>query len=326
MKNATADDARVDRLIEVKAVAVEQSCVGVITAEFQATGAEPLPSAEPGAHVDFCLPTGLVRQYSLWDTASDVYRIAIQLEPDGRGGSSWLHANLTPGTRLLAGLPRNNFPLVAAQRYIFIAGGIGITPIRAMVRNVAADGLDFHLHVCTRSQERTPFRADLASDLGDKVTFVHDDGDPSRGIVLDDVLAAPDGQTRVYCCGPRALMDAVKDVALANGWPSDRLHFENFKPSDQGGVAGSAFAVVIDSTGETLDVGPDQTVLEVLTSAGIVVDSACEEGICGTCRVGVLDGVPDHRDDVLSDDERASNSVMTVCCSRSLGDRLVLDL
>ncbi len=287
-------------------------------------------AAPPGAHLDLILPNGAVRQYSVHAPTADGrgYRIAVQRELQGRGGSAWIHDHLQPGSTLTVSEPRNAFALVDAPRYRFIAGGIGITPILAMLRDVLARGAPATLHYCTRDPGRTAFIDDLrAPPFAASVHLVHDGGDPAHSLDLAQAIGPFDGSTALYCCGPNGLMAAVASTARAAGWPEAHLHFEHFKRSEPDDVGGNRpFRIRIASTGEAFDVGADQTVLEVLREHDYYLDSSCEQGLCGTCRVGVLEGVVDHRDEFLGAAERAENSAMTTCCSRALSPELVLDL
>lgn len=306
---------------------LEQACDGVITMTLADARGDALPLADPGAHLDLHLPNGLTRQYSIIAVTPAGYELGVQKDAASRGGSSWLHDNARVGMRLETSGPRNHFALERAGSYVFIAGGIGITPILSMVRAARAQGLAHHLFYCTRDAARTAFLDELAGDAHrDSVTIVHDNGDPARGLDIAAAVSSPAAGARLYCCGPAGLMDAVRSTALAAGWPAERLHFENFTPVQQASGEDRPFTVVVSSTGEELHVAADRSILEVLTEAGYIVDSACEDGICGTCQVGVIEGAPDHRDSVLSDAQRAAGNVMQVCCSRAAGDRLVLDI
>jgi vanillate O-demethylase ferredoxin subunit len=320
-------EGRSARRLQLAVERFEGLCEDVIALTLAPASGTTLPPAGPGAHIDVHLPNGLVRQYSLISASPARYEIAIQREAASRGGSQWLFDHVRAGLRLDIGPPRNNFPLHPATFYRFIAGGIGITPILSMIRQLARDRVPYSLIFCTRSPERTPFREELASEphLG-KVSFVHDGGVPERGLDVARAVAGPEAGARLYCCGPNSLMDAVRERALAAGWEAGRLHFESFRAPPQTAGGNRSFTVVIASTGQELAVPEDRTILQVLRDAGYAVDSACEDGVCGTCQVGVLEGVPDHRDSVLSQAEREAGNVIQVCCSRAAGDRLVLDL
>jgi vanillate O-demethylase ferredoxin subunit len=310
----------------------EALCEGILGLDLvPAQAGHAWPPAPPGSLVDVHLPDGLVRQYSVHGPTADGrgYRIAVQREAAGRGGSAWIHEKLARGTTLAISEPRDAFRLVEAPRYRFIAGGIGITPILALMRAVLARGRPAELHFGTRAAERTPFRDLLAgAPFAGRVHLVHDGGDPRRGLDLAAAVGPFDGEAALYCCGPPMLMAAVGAMAHAQRWPDAHVHFESFARSEPlgGPAANRAFRIRIASTGEVLEVGPGDTVLGVLRENGHYLDSSCEQGLCATCRVGVLQGIVDHRDQVLGALERESHSAMTTCCSRAISEELVLDL
>ncbi len=286
-------------------------------------GAE-LPSWEPGAHIDVVLGPDLERQYSLCGDPGDrtSWRIAVLREPDGRGGSRRLHDEIGVGAELVVRGPRNEFPLDASGRHLLIAGGIGITPLLPMVRELEAAGSDWRLVYGGRRTSSMAFLDELAA-YGDRVTIWPED---ENGLLdLAGLLGEPRPDTRVYCCGPGALIDAVEE--RCGGWPAGALHVERFRPRAGAldGVA-TAFEVHLDASGITLTIGPDQTIADAVEAAGVDIMTSCREGTCGTCETTVLEGVPDHRDSLLTEDEKAANDTMMICCSRSVSARLVLDL
>lgn len=285
----------------------------------------PLPAWEPGAHIDLVLPDlGLTRQYSLCGSPSDRFewQISVLRKPDGRGGSQYVHKGLQVGTEVQVRGPRNHFPLLPSQRYLFIAGGIGITPIRPMVMAATANGLPWQLLYGGRSRRSMAFLDDLVAH-GDRVR-VHPQ-DEAGQLPLASVLAVPSPDCLVYCCGPEPLLEAVE--AWCSGWPAGILHTERFAARrDQPGLGDKAFDVVCRRSGRTLNVPPGRSILEVAEAAGVSTLSACREGICGTCETRVLEGVPEHRDSVLTERERKSGKSLMICVSRSSSARLVLDL
>jgi vanillate O-demethylase ferredoxin subunit len=307
-------------------------CEGIVGLDLVPVQAEHAwPPAPPGSHVDLYLPNGIVRQYSVHTPTADGrgYRIAVQRDAASRGGSAWIHDNLEQGTRLAISEPRDAFRLVDAPRYRFIAGGIGITPILALMRAVLMRGLPAELYYGTRTAERTPFRDVLAgTPFAGRVQLVHDGGDARRGLDLAAAIGPFEGTGALYCCGPPTLMAAVGAMAHTLHWPDSHVHFESFSRSEpiDGPAGNRAFRIRIASTGEVFEVGPDDTVLNVLRENGHYLDSSCEQGLCATCRVGVLEGIVDHRDQVLGAFERESHSAMTACCSRAISEELVLDL
>ncbi|WP_369168835.1 2Fe-2S iron-sulfur cluster-binding protein [Streptomyces sp. R28] len=271
-----------------------------------------LPRWEPGAHLDLVLPSGLVRQYSLCGDPEDrsSYTVATRLVADGRGGSREVHERIGEGMELEVRGPRNRFPLVEASSYVFVAGGIGITPVLPMLRALP-DGVEWRLLYCGRDRASMPFLEEVGKLRGgDRVTVV--EGRPDLDAVLADV---PEGAA-VYCCGPEGLMAAVEER-----FP--RVHLERFAPRASGG--GGAFEVELRRSGRTLTVAGDSTVLAAVRAELPNTAYSCEQGFCGTCQQRVLEGEVDHRDELLTDAERADS--MLICVSRaSRGDRLVLDM
>ncbi|MCX4091556.1 PDR/VanB family oxidoreductase [Nocardia sp. alder85J] len=286
------------------------------------SGAE-LPQWGPGAHIDLHLPGGLTRQYSLCGDPGDrrYWRIAVLREPAGRGGSRYLHEAVTTASTLRVGVPRNNFPLAAAPRYRFVAGGIGITPLLPMIAAVHAAGAPWTLHYGGRTRAGMAFVGELAV-FGDRVRLYPQD---RCGLIpLPEVFGADDAA--VYCCGPEPLLQAAERQQLARG--SGSLHLERFQPAelDADPAADGAFEVELRDSGRTIGVAAGQSVLSALHRAGVDVPSSCEEGTCGSCETTVLEGEVDHRDSVLNEQERAAGRTMMLCVSRARSPRLVLDL
>ncbi|MFJ4535016.1 PDR/VanB family oxidoreductase [Streptomyces tibetensis] len=293
---------------------------GVLALTLRHPLGEPLPAWEPGAHVDVLPAPGLERQYSLCGDPADrsAWRIAVLRERPGRGGSAHVHDRLGEGGKVRVRGPRNNFRLEPAPRYRFVAGGIGITPILPMLAAAEAAGADWTLLYGGRTRGSMAFAEELGR-YGDRVTMAPEDESGLLDLpsVLDDV---PEG-TLVYCCGPGPLLDAVEARC-----PSGVLRVERFRPKEQENNADTAFEVELAQSGRTLTVAPDVSVLDAVRAAGVEVLYSCTEGTCGTCETDVLDGEPDHRDSVLTEDERAAGETMMICVSRCRGKRLVLDL
>nr|WP_237683575.1 PDR/VanB family oxidoreductase [Nocardiopsis sinuspersici] len=278
----------------------------------------------PGAHVDLVLGTGLVRQYSLCGDPADrtVLRIAVLDVPDGRGGSRFVHERLTEGTVVRLRGPRDNFVFLPSRRYVFVAGGIGITPLLPMVAAAHSSGADWRLVYGGRTRASMAFREELVREHGDRVAVLPQD---EVGLMdLDALLPEPGDGTLVYCCGPEPLITAVEERAAH--WPPGVLRVERFRPRSGEEGPGSAFEVELAESGVTIRVPGDRSVLEAVEDAGVTVLSSCREGTCGTCETPVLDGVPDHRDSLLTDEERASGEMMMICVSRACTSRLVLEL
>lgn len=293
---------------------------GVLALTLRHLLGEQLPQWEPGAHVDVVLGPGLERQYSLCGDPADrtAWRIAVLREPVGRGGSAHVHEQLGQGDKVRVRGPRNHFALRPAPSYRFIAGGIGITPILPMLAAAEAEGAEWTLLYGGRTRESMAFTEEL-SRYGDRVTVAPQDetGLLDLSSVLDGV---PEG-TLVYCCGPGPLLDAVEERC-----PAGLLHVERFTPKEQPAAENTEFEVELAQTGTTVTVAPDVSVLDAVRASGVEVLFSCTEGTCGTCETDVLDGTPDHRDSVLTDEEREAGETMMICVSRCRGKKLVLDL
>ncbi|MFI0925575.1 PDR/VanB family oxidoreductase [Streptomyces sp. NPDC021012] len=289
---------------------------GVVELRLEGAG---LPAWQPGAHIDLVLPSGLVRQYSLCGDPGDPasYTVATRLVEDGRGGSREVHGQLREGVEIEIRGPRNRFPLVGSPAYAFVAGGIGITPVLPMLRAAEAAGADWRLVYCGRSRATMPYLEEierLGGD-GDRVTVVAEDESGFPGL---EFLAHLPAETAVYCCGPDGLMDAV-----AAAMPEGRTaRFERFTAAATTG--GTAFEVELRRSGRTLTVAADQSLLSAVREKVPGLMYSCQQGFCGTCQQRVLEGEIDHRDELLTDEER--NDSMLICVSRCAGKRLVLDL
>ena len=253
--------------------------------------------------------------------------MAVLREPESRGGSVYMHDRVGEGDRLTVHPPRNNFPLSErASHHILLAGGIGVTPMMAMARDLSARGASFEMHYCARTPDRTAFMADIAaSAFADRVRYHHDNGNPADGLDIAGLLREVRAGAHVYYCGPTGFMRACEEAT--RHWPTGTVHFEFFSVDETVDHGESeAFQVKIASTGQVLDVPAERSIVEVLRENGYDVDTMCEEGICGTCATVLLDGVPDHRDFVLDDEEKARGEFIMVCCSRSKSPMLTLDL
>jgi ferredoxin-NADP reductase len=298
---------------------------GVVVLELRDPAGRELPAWSPGAHVDLLLGPALTRQYSLCGDPADrdVWRIGVLREPESRGGSQYVHDELGEGARVAVRGPRNHFPLEDSPRYLFVAGGIGITPILPMAAAAAAAGAEWELFYGGRSLSSMAFRSDLVGAHGLRVTLHPQD---EAGLLdLDTILGSPQEDTLVYSCGPEPLLQAVE--ARCAGWPVGALHLERFAPKAQGEpVLHESFEVELAQSGLTLTVPTDKSILEVVDAAGVSVLSSCQEGTCGTCETPVLAGEVDHRDSLLTPAEQAANETMFICVSRAACSRLVLDL
>lgn len=287
-----------------------------------------LPEFTPGAHIEVRVPNGMLRKYSLCNDPAerDRYVIAVKRETDGRGASASLVDNARAGDMLPVLLPpRNDFPLAErASQHIFIAGGIGITPIMAMVRHLKSTGsARFKLYYLNRAPEVTAFRDELsAAEFRGQVVLHYDAAQADRAFDLWPVLERPVPGVHVYCCGPRPLLEAVRD--MTGHWSPSAIHFESFlEAAATHSAQDRPFRVRLAQSGEVIEVASDQTILEALRAHGLDVPSSCESGTCGTCRTALLAGEADHRDFVLMDDEQATN--IMVCISRARSEEITID-
>ncbi|RUM97030.1 oxidoreductase [Pseudaminobacter arsenicus] len=312
-------------LFELTIAELRPVAEGVVSLELRTPDGADLPAWQPGAHIDVLLPNGIVRQYSLCgDPAQrDNWRIGVLREPASRGGSSYVHEELRQGGTLSVAGPRNNFSLAEADRYLFIAGGIGITPILPMIRAVAAQGKPWTLLYGGRSRRSMAFLEEIGGLAGGEAHIVPQD---EFGLLdLQKFLGEHLPDTLVYCCGPAPLIDAVE--AKCQIWRSGALHLERFAPSDKAAnKEKGSFEVELARSGKRLVIPPYRSILDILEENGCKVTNSCRAGICGTCLVKVLSGVPDHFDDVLSYEDQEAGDVMLVCVSRAKSDLLVLDL
>lgn len=308
----------------LRVVAKESVAQGVVALTLAHPEGRRLPDWAPGAHVDVILPNGVTRQYSLcgdrWD--AHTYRVAVLREPHGRGGSAYVHDHLAVGDLVGIGGPRNNFRMAPSARYLFVAGGIGITPLLPMISQADMVGADWQLLYGGRTRATMAFGDELAR-YGDQIHMLPQD--EHGHLDLDAATEAAAAGATVYACGPTPLLDAL--TSLAASWPAGALRLERFVAREQAApVRDSPFDIELARSGHTLTVTPDQSVLDAVRAAGVGILSSCREGTCGTCETTVLAGEPDHRDSVLDDLDRADADCMLVCVSRSCSDRLVLDL
>ena len=285
-----------------------------------------LPAFTPGAHITVQTPGGARRSYSLCSSPEQhaMWQIAVKRDAKGRGGSQSMVDEVQVGD-LLPTLPwANLFELnEAAPSFIFVAGGIGITPILSMIRHLLTQGrADFKLYYCTQNAQGTAFLDELtAPELEGLVKIHHDHGDLAQALDLWPIFERPTN-AHVYCCGPQGLMDSVRD--MTGHWPTERIHFESFGAAQSGFTENQAFDVVLQKSGVRVSVPAHQSILEALRGCGHLISSSCESGTCGSCRTSLISGEAEHRDMVLRPDERASH--IMVCVSRAASTELVLDL
>lgn len=311
---------------EVDAIAPQ-----IVSIQLSSADGRALPSWQAGAHVKVALPDGDVRSYSLISLSShpaathnpSSYRIAVRLDEAGKGGSRFMHG-LKVGESLRVSPPANNFPLgTSRRRVVLVAGGIGITPIASMLSELAGRGQEFAAVYAARSQAHLAFLTELSALAGERLSVHADD---QAGILdLGAIMRGMADGEELYLCGPLAMIDAAVAMASEFGWKPGRLHFEIFSAA-QPRVADQSFEVVLASSKQAFVVPPDKTILDVLIEAGVDPLYDCRRGDCGICQVSVVEGVPDHRDYILTETERAAGKLMQICVSRSKTPRLVLDL
>jgi len=309
--------------VEVEITAVRREADRIISIDFAPVAPGRLPRWEPGAHVEFRLPSGAIRQYSLCGDPQrpESYRVAVLREDEGRGGSVELHGIAAPGARLAVPAIRQNFPLEPAPSLLFLAGGIGVTPILPMTIAAERAGTPWRLVYGARSREAMAFLDRLGRFEQVELWPEETRGRPD----LRAAIGSVEPGTGIYCCGPAGMIELVETLYRELAVDAS-LHIERFSGSGEVDASGDAFEVVLAQSDLVLTVPPDATILDVLLGAGVDADYSCQEGHCGTCQVGVLDGIPDHRDEYLTDDEKASNEYIMVCSSRCIGKRLTLDL
>lgn len=313
--------------VRVKSVSWEAQ--GILSYDLRPFAGRELPPFTAGAHVDLLLPGGLVRSYSLVNPQVERHRYVIAVNRDGasRGGSRFIHESVRPGDTLTISAPRNNFPLAEeAEHSLLIAGGIGITPLWCMIQRLQALGRSWELYYCTRTRQGAAFLEPLQA-LGPRVNmdlhFNFDQEPGGRMLDIAAVVASAPAHAHLYCCGPLPMLEAF-ERATASRAPA-RVHTEYFSAREAPSVAGG-FTVVLARSGVEFEVPKGKTILDTLLDNGIDAPYSCLEGVCGTCEARVLEGTPDHRDLVLSKEEKESNSSMMICCSGSKTGRLVLDL
>ena len=299
--------------------------------EFCQLDAALLPSFSAGAHIDLQLSNGLVRSYSLCNDQEDRdrYRVAISKDGASRGGSKFIHESLKAGDKIWISPPRSNFRLVEdATHVVFIAGGIGITPLWSMIQRLEKIGRSWEIHYSARNRHICAFRRQLEElelRKQGRVRFNFDQEPGGKMTDLKALIRTLANDTQLYCCGPTAMLEAFESAANEIGHPATHVHVEYFKAKEAAGFDGG-FTVVLARSGKRFEVPAGKTILNALIDNHIDVPFACTEGVCGTCETKVIEGIPDHRDAVLSPDERASNKTLMICCSGSKSKTLVLDL
>jgi tetrachlorobenzoquinone reductase len=318
-----------DQQLKVRARTLRYEAQEVMSIELVGLEDALLPQFTAGSHVDVLLPNGVSRSYSLVNDQNDraAYLIAVFRGRAGGDGSKYIHENLRPGQELWISAPRNNFPLAeGADRHVFFAGGIGITPFCSMFERLNELRRPWKLFYCVRTRRQAAFMGRVAklADAGRGEVVFNFDGEPGgQQLDIAAVIAGESPQTHFYCCGPNGMLTAYR-VACASLSP-ERMHLEYFS-SDVSAATGGGFVVVLARSGRRVPIPPGETILDALTREGLQLSFSCKEGICGACETAVVAGVPDHRDMILTEDDRAANATMMICCSGSRTPELVLDL
>ncbi|MFS2222814.1 PDR/VanB family oxidoreductase [Pantoea sp. B65] len=317
-------------LIPVTVKTISENGQGNLSLQLIARQGGVLPAYSAGAHIDVFIPDSGPRQYSLCSEVSngEYYEICVKLAELSAGGSHFIHHHLRPGDSLNISAPRNHFPLPAAGRYLLFAGGIGITPLLAMAEEIARQGIAFELHYYVSHQQETAFSHRFtAAALADHLFLHYSDAGDSLRHTIPAALSSPHPDTAVIACGPDGFIRRLQEIMQLHHWQPAQLSFERFThPETDKQAENQSFYIELNSSGQRFLVSPEQTIAEVLLTARVDVMLSCEQGICGSCITDVIDGIPDHRDCVLSDEEKAENTQITLCCSRSKSPVLVLDL
>jgi vanillate monooxygenase ferredoxin subunit len=307
-----------------------QEAIDICSFELMRPDGAALPRFAAGAHIDVEAPGGLIRQYSLCNDSSESHRylIGVLKDPASRGGSVAMHKSLKEGDVLRISEPRNHFALAQSKkRSLLLAGGIGITPILCMAERLSSTGSPFELHYCSRSPERMAFHDRLLAAPFSIHTHMHfDSGHDSQKLNLRAVLESLEIDCHVYVCGPQGFIDIVTKTAWEMGWAEEQVHREYFGATVVNSSGDFEFEVRIASTGKTIIIGPNETVLAALSAHGVEIPYSCEQGVCGTCLTRLLGGEPEHRDHFLTEQEKRLNDQFLPCCSRSKSKLLILDL
>lgn len=295
--------------------------------EFESATSTTLPKVEAGAHIDVHLPNGMVRQYSLCQNPNDEgkFRLGILRDPESRGGSVSAFDEIKDGMQIQVSEPKNLFPLLKAKHSVLIGGGIGITPLITMAYQLAHEGASFELHYCGASPEKCAFVDEIKNGvLAQYTTFHFKSEGASHRAFFESAIKDIDLESHIYTCGPVGFMDWVINLATTHDFPEQQIHKEYFQVETD--TSGDSFEVVAERSGKIIMVEAGETILQALAKEGIDIEMSCEQGVCGTCMCDVIEGEPDHRDVYFTDEEKASNEQILVCCSRSKTPRLVLDI
>ena len=318
-------------LIETEVVEINIEAENIISLELRSEiVGEILPRFTPGSHIDIVLPIGLCRSYSLVNSTEnfDRYVIAVQRDPHSTGGSAYIHDHVKPGDRLTINHPRNHFPLdESAAHSVFIAGGIGITPLWCMIQRLESLGRSWELHYAARNPARAAFLNSIVQ-VGERsdrrVESVFDAEPGAVRLDIGSIVGEAPKDSHFYCCGPISMLSAFEESTTEI--EPGRVHMEYFKPRGPLATNLAEFSVELRKSAKILTIEPGRSILDCVRAAGVPVNFSCQQGLCGLCETKVLSGTPEHHDSVLTEEERVSNNVMMICCSTSKSKRLVLDL
>lgn len=313
--------------IEVTIINKSLIAENIVQLVLERTDGSVLPSFEPGAHIDLHIDSKTVRQYSLVNSLDNgkSYEIAILRDAAGRGGSVQAHDTLMMGNTINISEPRNHFPLIKSEHTLLIAGGIGITPILSMAQHLHNQSQSFELHYSARSSHSAAYYDEIkASAFTENTQFFFDE---EGGKFNPEYLEYRAKDNRLFVCGPEGFITYIKNTALEAGWPEDRIHYELFSKSstDTTGL-GAPFSILVNNTGAIVHVAEEETALDALVRSGYEIPYSCEQGVCGSCVLDIIEGTPDHQDAYLTDKERAENRRFTPCCSRAQTPSITINL
>ncbi len=318
-----------DKVLNAKLTAILDVAKDTKSFIFEPIGKDEFPAFTSGSHININLPSGKIRSYSLVNPSyeKNKYQIAVKLERNGKGGSKELHENIVEGSELIISTPKNNFLLYEdVQKYILIAGGIGITPFISMAHKLIELDKHFEFHICAKEETEIPFRYELQNWTFAPNTEIHLDKNGKSSIDLSKVLATPNDNTLVYICGPTGFNKWVKKTATDQGWKTDQIKEELFVIDTLEMLTPKPFEIVLNKSGKTLNVDKEESIVDVLLMNNIKVEYTCLQGTCGTCITKVIEGSIDHRDAVLSEEEKMVGNKMCLCVSRAKQGKIVLDL
>ena len=316
-----------NELIDVVIKSRTDQGAGIAVLELVSLDGNPLPNFSAGAHIDVHVGDEYIRQYSLCNDSrvTNSYRIGVLNDPNSRGGSVRIHQEFIAQKNIKISSPRNHFPLnMNVEKSILVGGGIGITPMMAMAYELRQANKTFELHYCTRTAGAGAFEEELVAEFGDRVVFHYDDQDKSQFFSPQVTFAPFDCSSHIYVCGPTGFMNWVIGQAKEAGYPCEQVHFEYFSADVD--TTGDSFEVYCAQSDIKVTVQSDDTIAKALRKAGVKITMSCEEGVCGTCITDVIEGDPDHRDHFLTDEEKADNDQIALCCSRAKTKKLVIDI